>query len=178
MLFNDTVLLIPAPIADSRFTKVGLSDYTASLLSDTFHSVAASIAEQEQGCTEMAELLELSEQEYAERRVTLEQVQFYMVGHPDTNLTANEIRLELAREQRDAISVLLASRFPRTQVKSGKIKSKLLVSFSETENVDLQGTLLPRTLVRPPSPRSPEVVTSAGMTAELELDFTVIETKC
>lgn len=174
MLFNDTILLVPAPVADSRFTKVGLSDFAVSLLSDAYQSINASVAEQEQIQAEMQASLALTEQAYAEKHVTLEQVQLFLIGNPDTTFTANEIRLKLAKEQRDVLSALLPSGIPRSVVDGGTITTKLLVSFSQTENVVVDGTLLPKTLVRPPSPRSAEIITSSGLAAELELNFKVI----
>lgn len=176
MLVHNTVILSPEALGKSRFTRTGFSEFTTSLIYDTFQAITATIAGQEQNFDELRESVNLTVEEYALYNLQGSDVEEFMDSNPQLELTFDEARLLMAQQQLNALKAMATRSMPRIKIDSGTIRSSLLFSFSEDENVQQpNGSFTPKATVRPPSTKSAEKKWAGDISGAVEIHFSITE---
>lgn len=174
MLICNTVILTPEALGKRRFARTGFSEFTYSLIYDTFQAITSSMTEQSRQRNDLKEVLSLSEEQYALANLEGGDVEEYMDQNPQLDLTFDEAKLLLAKQQLNALKTMASGSVPQIKIDSGTISSSLLFSFSEEENVQQpDGTVLPKTRVRPPSASSAEKRWGGSISGEVKIHFSI-----
>ncbi|MEM9686296.1 MAG: hypothetical protein AAF934_05170 [Bacteroidota bacterium] len=176
MLAHNTILLTPEALGKSRFTRTGFSEFTSSLIYDTFQAITAAMTEQEQNLNELQESTRLSPEEYAQYHLQGGDVDEFIDQNPQLELSFEEARLMLAQQQLNALKAIATRDVPRIKVNSGTIRSSLLFSFSSDENVQQpNGSFMPKATVRPPSINSAEKTWAGSISGAVEINFSITD---